>query len=137
MIRCDACRTLNDDNARSCIGCGTSLWLTGRAPTSEIKKEKPVTQQRPPAYTPPSYDAYAPPATVQPAASGIRPQPQLSGYRCPYCHSTAPPFSIEKISDGGWIVFAVMLLFCFPLFWIGLLMKDNQQFCSTCRARIG
>jgi len=134
MIRCDACRTLNDDNARSCTGCGTSLWLSGRAPTGDINT-RTATQERPPAYTPPSYNAYPPPPAMQPAPA--RPQPAMSGYRCPYCKSTAPPFTIEKITEGGWIVFAMMLLFCLPLFWIGLLMKESQQFCSVCRARIG
>src|SRR4051794_34186384 len=99
MIRCDACRTLNDDNARACTGCGTSLWLTGRAPTGDINR-RPVTQEeRPPAYTPPSYSAYAPPVAQRPAASN-RAQTQFSGYRCPYCHSTAQPFTVEKISEA-------------------------------------
>jgi hypothetical protein len=43
---------------------------------------------------------------------------------------------MTKISSGGWVVFALMLLFCFPLFWIGLLMKDEHQFCSQCRVRL-
>ncbi|HEX8748398.1 MAG TPA: LITAF-like zinc ribbon domain-containing protein [Pyrinomonadaceae bacterium] len=125
---------MNDDNARSCTGCGTSLWLSGRAPTGDINT-RTATQERQPAYTPPSYNAYAPPPAVRPAASS--PQPPAAGYRCPYCKSTAPPFTIEKISDGGWITFAMMMLFCFPLFWIGLLMKESQQFCSACRTRLG
>lgn len=129
MIRCDACRTLNEDNARVCTWCGTSLWLSGRAPSQDLSRG-PVTQARPVAYTPPC-NAYAPP--VVQAAAG-RPQP--AGYRCPYCQSTAPPFKLEKISEGGWIVFAMMLLFCFPLFWIGLLMKEDQRFCSSCRSRL-
>lgn len=33
-------------------------------------------------------------------------------------------------------MFALMLLFCFPLFWIGLLMKDYHQICSACRVRL-
>ena len=61
----------------------------------------------------------------------------LSGqYRCPYCGTTLTPFTISKVSSGGWVVFALMLLFCFPLFWIGLLMKDNHQICSQCRVRL-
>lgn len=141
MIRCDACRTLNDDNARSCTGCGTSLWLTGRAPTGDMTRGPAVQERQQPAYTPPSYNPYAPPvAPVRPAPVNRTQPPQppsAAGYRCPYCKSTAPPFTIEKISEAGWIVFAMMMLFCFPLFWIGLLMKENQRFCSACRARLG
>jgi hypothetical protein len=51
-------------------------------------------------------------------------------YRCPYCGSTQRPHTLQKISTGGWIVFAVMLLVCFPLFFIGLLMKDTYQVCG-------
>jgi hypothetical protein len=68
---------------------------------------------------------------------GTAQQTRLSGYRCPYCHSPAPPFTVQKISEGGWIVFGLMLFFCLPLFWIGLLMKEDQRFCSNCRARLG
>jgi DNA-directed RNA polymerase subunit RPC12/RpoP len=56
-------------------------------------------------------------------------------YRCPYCGSPHPPRVVEKISTGGWIVFAVMLLFCFPLFFIGLLMKETYQVCQQCGVR--
>jgi len=130
MITCDVCRTLNEDNARSCTWCGTSLWLSGRAPSGDISRARPTVEERqqPPAYTPPQATAYAPPV-VQPHAA----RPQATGYRCPYCKSAAPPFTIQKISDAGWIVFALMLVMCFPLFWIGLLMKDEQRFCSACR----
>ena len=136
MIRCEACRTLNEDNARACTWCGTSLWLSGRAPSGNIGSQRPVTQeekQPQSAYTPPQYSPYAPPV-VQPQPGMV--QPRQGGYRCPYCHSTALPFSVEKISEAGWIIFAVMLVFCFPLFWIGLLMKEDQRFCSVCRARL-
>lgn len=57
-------------------------------------------------------------------------------YRCPYCGTNHPPFTTTQVSSGGWVVFALMLLFCFPLFWIGLLMKDTHQICSQCRVRL-
>jgi len=34
------------------------------------------------------------------------------------------------------VVFVVMLLFCWPLFFIGLLMKEEYQVCSDCGARL-
>lgn len=137
MIRCEACRTLNEDEARSCSWCGMSLWLSGRTPTGEVKRAPTVQAERPAGYTPPSYDAYRQrdayqPPMVQPSAQG----PQAAGYRCPYCHSTSQPFTIQKVSDAGWIVFAITMLFCFPLFWIGLLMKQDESYCSSCRARL-
>jgi DNA-directed RNA polymerase subunit RPC12/RpoP len=57
-------------------------------------------------------------------------------YRCPYCGSTQRPHTLQKVSTGGWIVFAVMLLVCFPLFFIGLLMKDTYQVCGQCGVRL-
>jgi hypothetical protein len=131
MIRCEACRTLNEDNARSCSWCGTSLWLSGRTPTGEVKRAPAMQAERPPVYSPPPHSAYQPPV-AQPVAQ----RPQSSGYRCPYCQSATVPFTIQKISDAGWIVFAIMMLACFPLFWIGLLMKQDESYCSVCRARL-
>ncbi len=137
MIRCESCRTLNEDNARNCSWCGMSLWLSGRT-TGDVKREQVMPKERQPAYTTPPptppRTAYAqPPVRTSPN----RPQPEQTGYRCPYCHTTAPPFNVQKISEAGWIVFAIMLLFCFPLFWVGLLMQEDQRVCSVCRARLG
>lgn len=58
-----------------------------------------------------------------------------SQYKCPYCGSLAPPVQHQKISTGGWIVFAIMLVVCFPLFFVGLLMKDTYQVCGQCGVR--
>jgi len=30
-----------------------------------------------------------------------------------------------RISTGGWITFAILLAFCWPLFWIGLLSRSH------------
>jgi hypothetical protein len=63
-------------------------------------------------------------------------QPYSGQYRCPYCGTNSPPLIISNISSGGWVVFALMLVFCFPLFWIGLLMKDHHQISAQCRVRL-
>lgn len=55
---------------------------------------------------------------------------------CPYCRVTNYPRSAQRISTAGWVVFAVMLTVCFPLFWIGLLMKEEQRNCSNCNMRL-
>lgn len=57
-------------------------------------------------------------------------------YRCPHCGTQNPPIVQKKISTAGWIVFAALLIFFFPLFWIGLLIKDNVRICSVCRYQI-
>jgi ribosomal protein L37AE/L43A len=85
-----------------------------------------------------------PPATgTQPAAPtlplqppGPTGQPIRRGFHCPFCGSDAPPVTREQISLAGWIVFAVMLVTCFPLFWIGLLMKEEAKFCGDCGRKL-
>lgn len=59
-----------------------------------------------------------------------------SGFRCRGCGSRARPVYKEEISTGGWVVFALMLTFCFPLFWIGLLMKEQHRACGDCGRKL-
>jgi len=58
------------------------------------------------------------------------------GYRCPYCRSTARPYVRSQISPAGWVVFALMLFFCTPLFFIGLLMTEEYRECADCGMRL-
>lgn len=64
-------------------------------------------------------------------------RPARQGFRCPYCGSHAVPYFRPKISAAGWVVFALMLLFCFPLFWVGLLITEQQRFCQDCGIKLG
>ena len=59
------------------------------------------------------------------------------GYRCPRCGSQNLPVITRKISTAGWIVFAVLLIFTFFFFWIGLLMKEDVRVCPACGLRGG
>jgi hypothetical protein len=43
----------------------------------------------------------------------------------------------RKISTAGWITFAVLLVFFFPLFWIGLLIKEDVHICPACNTQVG
>jgi hypothetical protein len=56
--------------------------------------------------------------------------------RCPECGSREAPFVRQKVSSAGWAVFAVLLLFCFPLCWVGLLITEGQRECYDCGARL-
>ena len=60
-----------------------------------------------------------------------------ANYRCPRCGSHYLPIVERKISTAGWIVFAVLLIFTFIFFWIGLLMKEDVRICPVCRAKVG
>lgn len=54
---------------------------------------------------------------------------------CPRCASQYIRFE-KKISTAGWIVFAVLMVTFFPLFWIGLLIKEDATFCQVCNYKI-
>ena len=58
-------------------------------------------------------------------------------FRCPFCGSRAIPVRRAQISAAGWVVFVVMLLFCLPLFWLGLLITEEYRVCHDCGSRIG
>jgi DNA-directed RNA polymerase subunit RPC12/RpoP len=126
MIVCSNCGSPNDEATRICRYCGSTLV-----------PQRQATEQR--EYVPPSYswaNETPPAAPVQPY--GVSSQtPAFAGYRCPACGTTQPPLIEKKISTDGWIVFAALLLFCFPFFWIGLLMKKDYRVCPMCRTDLG
>lgn len=65
-------------------------------------------------------------------------RPRRRRFTCPYCGSTEPPMMKQKISTVGWIVFAALfLLLCWPLCWIGFLMKEDYRECFECGVRVG
>ncbi|MGB7069915.1 MAG: LITAF-like zinc ribbon domain-containing protein [Pyrinomonadaceae bacterium] len=57
-------------------------------------------------------------------------------YRCPHCAMQVVPRIERRISSTGWIVFAVLLVLVFPLFWIGLLIKEDVWICPGCNAKM-
>ncbi|MEP7149799.1 MAG: LITAF-like zinc ribbon domain-containing protein [Acidobacteriota bacterium] len=67
----------------------------------------------------------------------VRDQQFMSGnYRCPNCMSQFLPQVERRISSTGWIVFAVLLVLFFPLFWVGLLIKEDGHVCPSCGVRV-
>ncbi len=70
------------------------------------------------------------------ALAYAQPQHIAQPFRCPQCMSTYPPRIERRISTAGWITFACLLVFFFPLFWIGLLIKEDAMICQTCNAKL-
>jgi hypothetical protein len=66
-----------------------------------------------------------------------RPRGKRRGFVCPFCDSPEPPIIKNEVSQAGWIVLVVLILFCWPLFWIGLLMKEEKKVCADCGAKLG
>lgn len=132
-INCQNCGQPNADIARICRYCGTSLLFSNNQPA----------QQRPPDYAPPPQAdfggipvwAAAPPqpAPVQPLRQPIG---APANFRCPHCQSSAPPVIAKRIGAAGWVVFFALLIFCFPLCFIGLFIKEEYRMCSWCRGAI-
>jgi hypothetical protein len=137
MAFCTSCGAENG-SGRFCVKCGTPLPLAAESwrASSELHerpaKSETKTEVRPPAYVPPQFAAYQPPAPLTAPAPG-----QYVAFKCPYCQSPAPPVQKQKISTAGWILFVVLLLLCFPLCWIGLLMKEDYRSCSFCGLGLG
>lgn len=132
-IFCRNCGQPNADIARICRYCGTALL-------PDVQSSTP----RPPDYAPPppqsdlgglplwATDPPPPPAPVVPLRQPHAP----AGFRCPHCQSTAPPVVAKRIGAAGWIVFFALLIFCFPLCFIGLFIKEEYRMCSWCRGAI-
>jgi hypothetical protein len=59
-----------------------------------------------------------------------------SEYECPHCGCPDEPVSRQQVSPAGWVTFAVMLAFCWPLCWIGLLMNEDYLACGDCGRKL-
>jgi DNA-directed RNA polymerase subunit RPC12/RpoP len=77
--------------------------------------------------------AQAVPGASRPSRHRTRPR----CYGCPYCGTDEPPLTREEVGQTGWILFAVLLLFFFPLCWLPFVcMKERHRVCSECGARL-
>ncbi|MFO0868715.1 MAG: LITAF-like zinc ribbon domain-containing protein [Pirellulales bacterium] len=91
-----------------------------RLPTLAIPPGFPTVSPAAPA-APPGSPGYLPPGVFQ----------------CPYCRTTELPQVTTQISVAGWVVFGLMLFFCFPLCFIGLLMTEEKRRCRMCHVQLG
>ena len=132
-INCRGCGQPNADIARICRYCGAARHT-----------DSPSATYRPPDYAPPPQTDFGgiplwatnpPPAPVAPLAPFAQPNTP-ENFRCPHCLSTEPPVISKRIGAAGWIVFFALLIFCFPLCFIGLFIKEEYRMCSWCRGAI-
>lgn len=128
-VHCQNCGRGNADIARICRYCGAQLKAGGA--------RRPAHAEPPPvSYVPPhSWKSGSLPPQPSPLAQA---QPQLSAehFRCPYCQTAAPPTVGRRIGTAGWVVFFALLIFCFPLCFVGLFIKEEYRQCSWCRAAL-
>jgi ribosomal protein L40E len=132
QLICQNCSQPNPDVARICRYCGHAL--------------RPDSAPRPTDYAPPqgsytpSHDwASSAPLPMPPTYAVSQPAPlaRAQEFRCPYCQTNAAPVLATRISVGGWIVFAALIVACLPLCFLGLFIKEEYRMCSWCRASLG
>ncbi len=150
MIECQNCGQVNTQTSNFCRFCGTKFlpsqftngenydfapprpysWKTDEFQISDnkIRKTQQINRVQP-LINPPM------PSRPQPL---LYQQPNYMAHnaRCPRCSAQLFPRYERRISTAGWIVFAVLLVVFFPLFWIGLLIKEDVRVCPVCNLRI-
>lgn len=141
---CQNCGQLNETGQNYCRHCGKAIlqpqtyqppqanpkpygWASPSSPLHDIFDD----QQQPRQPQQVQRIPQTPPLVQMPRQH----QHLAAGYRCPNCGTNAPPITRSEISDGGWIVFILMLFLCLPLFWVGLLMRDQFRVCPACLRR--
>ncbi len=112
-------------------------------PTEHINRPpnvQPPTQFAPRQFNQPQFNQPhqypAPPHQYAPPANYRYNQYSLTSFRCPRCGSQMMPRYERKVSQAGWIVFAVLLVTTGIFFWVGLCMRENVSFCSQCNLRM-
>ena len=71
------------------------------------------------------------------AAGPYDAQPAPGQWVCPFCRYAGPLRLEEQVSTPGWIVFAVLLFTCLPLFWVPLIfMKEQVRKCGGCGVKV-
>jgi hypothetical protein len=154
MNPCQNCGKLNSLETNFCRFCGTKFVVQQPMPDNPFDYSAP----RPYAWKTDEFQTQNEPRPtmpidrVQPATQHIGqavplrnpaplayqgPQGFAQPFRCPRCMSTYAPRMERRISTAGWITFSVLLVFFFPLFWIGLLIKEDVRVCPTCNSKIG
>lgn len=143
MIHCQYCGNANDDQSQFCRYCGNRIAVP-RGVGTEFQPPRPYawktdefktqSEARRPTATPGLPPLIQRHAFSQPVYSGPR---DLAGnYKCPYCGTAYLPIRERRISTAGWVTFALLLVFTFVFFWIGLLIKEDVMVCPVCRNRV-
>lgn len=158
MVKCQNCGNINSTETNFCRFCGTKLTVAQPMPQQQppqgydyspprpyVWKTDEFQTQNEPRKTAPNLQTAPPPVQFSSDNQQYQPAPLAYNqannleqpYLCPHCMNRFPPRYERKVSTTGWIVFAVLLVTFFPLFWIGLLIKEDTWVCQACNARLG
>lgn len=147
MIVCQNCGNNNTPESQFCRFCGARMVIR-----QAVKEFQPP---RPYAWKTDEYQTQAEARANQTADHVMTPQQQMAPqlyapammayigpqdmtgrYRCPSCGTNFLPIVERRISSAGWITFALLLVFTFIFFWVGLLMKEDVAICPICKRRV-
>lgn len=131
MMVCSACGADNNSGNAFCSRCGAALTPRSGGMWREATQVKEPSRGGFEGFT----SEYVSPSTSYPVRQqqhGHAEQSTAVGFRCPYCQSYQLPLTRKKISLAGWIIFAALLVVCFPLCFIGLFIKEDFRVCATC-----
>ena len=138
MIQCQNCGQRNAPESQFCRFCGTK-FLVGQPIPQQQQQQRGYDYQPPRPYSWKT-DEFQTQAGARSAAQPLAardPQFMAGSYRCPHCMSQFLPKIERRISTTGWVVFAILLVVFFPLFWVGLLIKEDVHVCPSCNTRVG
>lgn len=138
---CPKCRTFltmpdaSGGKETTCTTCGKSVsvpWPAGREPMPEVERaERRARRERR------DYDDYDDRPRRRRYVDDYDDDRDRSGFRCPHCRTTAKPVIRNEMSETGLILLICLLVAFFPLFWIGLLMRENVKYCADCGVKLG
>lgn len=151
MTQCQNCGNQNSTESNFCRFCGTKFLVSQPAAENlyDYSPPRPYVWKTDEFQTQSEARKVQTPERVQPLGGPLssnsnsaqplayrQPQQFAQAYRCPSCMSQFLPRMERRISTAGWITFAVLLVFFFPLFWIGLLIKEDVRICPACNTKI-
>jgi hypothetical protein len=136
MIQCQNCGNSITTESNYCRFCGTKFHAKPQA-APQRPTNFSYAPPRPYAWKTDEYQTQteARVAAAAPIQSYEERYAVAPFFTCPNCLSQFPPRIERRISTTGWIIFAVLMVVFFPLFWIGLLMKEEVKVCAVCNAR--
>jgi len=136
MIQCQNCGNTITTESNYCRFCGTKFLVRSQT-QPEQESNYNYAPRRPYAWKTDEFQTQTE-ARARPSSPIQNYEPSYmapSFFTCPNCMSQFPPRIERRISTTGWVIFAVLMVVFFPLFWIGLLIKEDVKVCTVCNAR--
>ena len=124
----------------ACPHCATAINGAGIAPGALAQCPNCRGQFTMPGQAAAGYPAQGFPSQQYPAPSFPGPTMNLrtqGKFSCPFCHTSVPPRINKQISTAGWVMFVVLILFCFILAPIALFITEDYRSCSSCGIKLG